>query len=137
MYPRIRVPSLGLELALFLGSLTGCGGGTPPVQQFSMSVSPSPANAAAEATEQFSVKVTGVSSSAVTWQVNGVAGGTAAAGRITDAGLYTPTAELPHGYVAWALTTLFLQSSGHFNTDLASVSNRCVGQTLTVDQTER
>jgi hypothetical protein len=30
-----------------------------------------------------------------------------------------PTAELPHGYVAWALTTLFLRSSGHFNTDPA------------------
>jgi hypothetical protein len=30
-----------------------------------------------------------------------------------------PTAELPHGYVAWALTALFLRSSGHFNTDLA------------------
>jgi transposase len=30
-----------------------------------------------------------------------------------------PTAELPHGYVAWALKTLFLRSSGHFNTDPA------------------
>jgi len=28
-----------------------------------------------------------------------------------------PTAELPHEYVAWAVTTLFLRSSGHFNTD--------------------
>src|SRR5208337_2602254 len=28
-----------------------------------------------------------------------------------------PTAEPPHGYVAWALTTLFLRSSRHFNTD--------------------
>jgi hypothetical protein len=30
-----------------------------------------------------------------------------------------PTAELPHAYVAWALTTLFFRSSGHFNTDPA------------------
>src|SRR6266581_3653839 len=30
-----------------------------------------------------------------------------------------PTAELPHGYVAWTLTTLFLRSSGHFNIDPA------------------
>ena len=30
-----------------------------------------------------------------------------------------PTAGLPHGYVAWALTILFLRSSGHFNTDPA------------------
>jgi hypothetical protein len=30
-----------------------------------------------------------------------------------------PTAGLPLVYVAWALTTLFLLSSGHFNTDAA------------------
>jgi len=42
-----------------------------------------------------------------------------------------PTAELRHGYVASALTTLFLRSSGHFNTD-PRLSNRCVGQTLTI-----
>ena len=92
MYSRIRIPSLGLEVVLLLGSLIGCGGGTTPVQQFSMSISPSAVNVAAEATEQFSVTVTGVSSTAVTWQVNGVAGGTATAGRITDAGLYTSPA---------------------------------------------
>jgi len=57
MYSRIRIPSLGLELAFLLGSLIGCGGGTTPVQQFSMSISPSPVNVAAEATEQFSVKL--------------------------------------------------------------------------------
>jgi hypothetical protein len=32
----------------------------------------------------------------------------------------TPTAELPLVYVAWALTALFLRSSGHFNTDPAT-----------------
>ena len=79
MYSRIRIPSLGLGLALLLGSLIGCGGGTTPIQQFSMSISPSPVNVAAEATEQFSVTVTGVSSTAVTWQVNGLAGGNATA----------------------------------------------------------
>lgn len=93
MYSRIRIPSLGLGLALSLGSLIGCGGGTTPVQQFSMSISPSPVNVAAEATEQFSVSVTGVSSTAVTWQVNGVAGGNATTGTITDAGLYTAPAS--------------------------------------------
>lgn len=88
MYSTIRIPSLGLELALLLGSLIGCGGGATPVQQFSMSISPPLVNVAAGATEQFSVTVTGVSSTAVTWQVNSVAGGNATAGTITDAGLY-------------------------------------------------
>jgi hypothetical protein len=30
-----------------------------------------------------------------------------------------PTAEAPHSYIAWALTALFLRSSGHCNTDPA------------------
>src|SRR5271169_4562317 len=45
--------------------------------------------------------------------------------------ILTIVAELPLVYVAWALTTLFLRSSGQFNTDPAC-RNRCVGQTLTV-----
>src|SRR5271165_3491922 len=103
MYSRIRIPSLGLELALLLGSLIGCGGGTTPVQQFSMSISPSPVNVAAEATEQFSVTVTGASSTTVTWQVNGLAGGNATAGTITDAGLYTAPAAATTATVAAVL----------------------------------
>jgi hypothetical protein len=42
-----------------------------------------------------------------------------------------PTAEPPLGYVAWALTTLFLRSSGQLQ-HRPRLSNRCVGQTLTV-----
>jgi hypothetical protein len=38
-----------------------------------------------------------------------------------------PTAELQLVYVAWALTTLFLRSSGHFNTDPAWVGSHCRG----------
>jgi hypothetical protein len=79
-------------LSLLAMSQTGCGGSATPVQQFSMSISPSPVNVAAEATEQFSVSVTGVSSTAMIWQVNGVAGGNATAGTITAAGLYTAPA---------------------------------------------
>jgi hypothetical protein len=41
-----------------------------------------------------------------------------------------PTAELPYGYVAWALTTLFLviRRLQH----RPRLPNRCVGQTLTL-----
>jgi hypothetical protein len=41
-------------------------------------------------TAQFTATVTGETSSAVTWQVNGVNGGSAAVGTISAAGLYTP-----------------------------------------------
>lgn len=47
------------------------------------------------ATVQFTASVTNSTSNAVTWQVNGVAGGTAATGTISVAGLYTPPTVLP------------------------------------------
>lgn len=46
-------------------------------------------------TAQFTATVTGTSSSAVTWQVNGVTGGSAATGTISTTGLYTAPASLP------------------------------------------
>ena len=46
-------------------------------------------------TAQFTATVNGVASTAVTWQVNGVAGGSAANGTISATGLYTAPATLP------------------------------------------
>jgi hypothetical protein len=95
--PNLSIASFAYCLLILLG---GCSGNSTGQQQFSMTISPSSVNVAAEATEQFSVKVTGFSSTAVTWQVNGVAGGTATAGRITDAGLYTAPAAATSGAVS-------------------------------------
>src|SRR5271168_2270075 len=46
-------------------------------------------------TAQFTATVTGASSSAVTWQVNGVAGGSSTTGTISTSGLYTAPSSLP------------------------------------------
>src|SRR5207245_3738194 len=46
-------------------------------------------------TAQLTATVTNTSSTAVTWQVNGVAGGSATVGTISAAGLYTPPAAIP------------------------------------------
>jgi len=46
-------------------------------------------------TTQFTATVTNASSNAVTWQVNGVNGGSSATGTISSSGLYTPPATLP------------------------------------------
>ena len=46
-------------------------------------------------TAQFTATVTGGTSSAVTWQVNGVAGGVKATGTISATGLYTAPSTLP------------------------------------------
>jgi uncharacterized protein (DUF1800 family) len=48
-----------------------------------------------KAAAQFTVKVTGTANATVTWQVNGVAGGSAANGTITSKGIYTAPATLP------------------------------------------
>jgi hypothetical protein len=71
------------------GTLASCGGNTTTTHQFFFTVSPSSVNIAAEATQQFNASVTGASNTAVTWMVNGVTGGNATTGTITDAGLYT------------------------------------------------
>ncbi len=46
-------------------------------------------------TAQFTATVTGASSSAVTWQVNGVTGGSTSTGTISTTGLYTAPTILP------------------------------------------
>jgi uncharacterized protein (DUF1800 family) len=46
-------------------------------------------------TVQLSATVTNASNTAVTWQVNGVAGGSSATGTISATGLYTPPATIP------------------------------------------
>ena len=59
-------------------------------QQVSMTVAvtPNPTSVAIFATQQFTAAVNGVASTAVTWQVNGVTGGTQATGFISTSGLF-------------------------------------------------
>ncbi len=62
----------------------------------SISITPKSATVLAAATQQFTVAVAGASVT-VTWQVNGTAGGSAAVGTISAAGLYTAPAVPPSG----------------------------------------
>ena len=84
----------GLLGACVLG-LAGCGGSGqsgPPQPQVTVSGG---GQVRLGSTAQFTATVTGETNSAVTWQVNGVNGGSAAAGTISAAGLYTPPATIP------------------------------------------
>jgi hypothetical protein len=54
-----------------------------------VSVSPASVNLAAGGSQQFTVSAAGSPSTAVTWEVNGVVGGSAVMGTISAAGLYT------------------------------------------------
>jgi hypothetical protein len=79
-----------------VATLSACGGGgnnnnnTPMV-----SVSPSTANVQEGSTQQFTANVTNSTNTAVTWAVNGVAGGNSIVGTISSTGLYTAPAIVP------------------------------------------
>jgi len=82
-----------LLAGISLLGLTSCGGGSSGAMSTpgdpSVMISPTSVTLYCGETQQFTVTVTGLSSSAVVWAVNGVAGGSATTGTITASGLYT------------------------------------------------
>lgn len=79
-------------------TLTGCGGmnssGTPgPGPAVSVSLNQSAVNIIVGATAQFKASVANSTNTAVTWSVDGVAGGNSSSGTISAAGLYTAPAQ--------------------------------------------
>jgi sugar lactone lactonase YvrE len=58
-------------------------------------VTPNPINVAVNTQEQFTATVTGTSNTAVTWHVNGVAGGNSNVGTISTTGIFTAPATIP------------------------------------------
>lgn len=87
-----------LAVLLFGLCLVRCGGGNPPSKQpLVVSVSISPASATVQVNQSvlFSFSVTGSSNTAVTLQVNGIAGGNSTVGTITSGGTYTAPANVP------------------------------------------
>src|SRR3984885_1681235 len=95
---QMRCASLGLALALIFVNVSCTGttksspGSTPP-SQITVSVTPTAANVRAGAGQPFTASVTGTSNQSVTWSVNGVAGGNATVGTITNTGVYTAPEE--------------------------------------------
>ena len=61
-------------------------------QPVAVAVSPTTASVVAGKTQQFTASVTGGSNTGVTWQVNGVSGGSSSVGSISSSGLYTAPA---------------------------------------------
>ena len=80
---------------LVVGALTACGGsGGNNNNNPSVTVSPATANVQVAGKQQFTAAVTGAST-AVNWQVNGVAGGSSSTGTIDSTGLYTAPLIVP------------------------------------------
>jgi hypothetical protein len=84
---------VGLSASLFLGS---CSSSSPPPPPITVTVTPATATVGPGASTQFMATVTGTTNTAVTWQVNGTPGGSAAAGTITSNGLYTAPSTIPN-----------------------------------------
>jgi hypothetical protein len=97
---RRAIPLLVLSLIVMHA---GCTGTTtsksnpppPPPAQVDVTVTPTSANIRAGAGQPFTVKVTGTTNQNVNWSVNGVAGGSATTGTISN-GMYTAPAVLPN-----------------------------------------
>jgi hypothetical protein len=89
---------LSPSLLLAVGLLS-CGGGNPTAQRqpVSLTITPGSATLSVAQTQQFNVTVLNdASNSGVFWQVNGIAGGSAAFGSISPDGLYTAPAVIPN-----------------------------------------
>lgn len=69
---------------------------TPSAPAVMVSISPASATVGAGAEQQFMATVANATNTAVTWQVNGTAGGSSSAGTISSSGLYAAPATVPN-----------------------------------------
>jgi uncharacterized protein (DUF1800 family) len=95
----VRLSSRSAICALSLIEIllaAGCGGSSSTVSTTpSISVTGS-GQVRLGSTDQFTATVTDESSTAVTWQINGVTGGNSTVGMISTTGVYTPPAAIPN-----------------------------------------
>ncbi|HEX2663234.1 MAG TPA: hypothetical protein VHM93_10430 [Candidatus Acidoferrum sp.] len=89
-------------------------------QQVPVAVTPNPISIAIFTTQQFAATVNGQSSTAVTWEVNGVTGGSQATGFISASGLFVapsgvPTASSGNGTVTTTTVTVTAVSTASPN----------------------
>src|SRR5260370_8571428 len=109
---------LGCIALLFLGCSSASNKAPVTVSVTSVSVSPSAANVANFGTQQFTASVNGSQSTAVTWEVNGVAGGSQTVGFISTSGLYVAPGSVPtksDGKGGRITTTATVSAGSHDN----------------------
>jgi parallel beta-helix repeat protein len=115
-----------LCLLTFLIGLGGCGGSTsstPPPQSVTVMVSSSSSSVLLGNIQQLTATVMGASNTAVTWSVNGVAGGNPTAGTISSAGLYTAPQGSPNPATVTIQATSQANSSASGSVVLTIISD--------------
>jgi len=106
----MRRTALAAIAVLVVLTLSACGGGGGGNNNTVMvTISPATANVQEGSQQQFVATVTNTSSTAVTWQVNGVNGGNSTVGTIDTNGVYTAPDVIPSP--ASVTITAFLQSA--------------------------
>ncbi|MBL9129463.1 MAG: DUF1800 family protein [Verrucomicrobiales bacterium] len=84
----------------------------PPV---SVAVTPASASVQLAASQSFQATVSGSANTAVTWSVNGIAGGSSTVGTISTAGVYTAPATMPASGTVTVRATSVASSSAFAN----------------------
>ena len=96
-------------------------------QQVAVTVSPNPITVAIFTTQQFTATVNGQPSTAVTWEVNGVTGGSQATGYISTSGLFVapggvPTASSGNGVTTTPVTVTAASTANPSSSGSATVT---------------
>src|SRR5260370_29865188 len=89
----VRRETFAVQIALLILAVAAFS--QRPAAQVSVTISPTLVTLATLATQQFKATVSGTANTAVTWEVNGVAGGNSSAGLISTNGLYLGPASVP------------------------------------------
>ena len=91
----IPTPPTVTVTAVAAADPTRTGFATVTVANITVSVSPASTSLATGATQSFIASVQNTANIAVTWQVNGITGGNATVGTISNSGVYTAPASVP------------------------------------------
>ncbi len=95
-------------------SVVGVALGSTSGSEIVVSVSPTSADLRTNGTQQFNATVSGTSNTAVTWSVDGTAGGNLSTGTITTSGLYTaPSSAAAPSHIVTATSVADTSKSGN------------------------
>ncbi len=118
-----------------LAVLTGCSGGTS--NTVAVSLSPASVTVQPGKSHQFTATVTGTSNTAVTWEVNGTAGGDSTHGTISATGLYTAPANPTTATITAVAQADTTQSASATVTVALAISITPTSAAITVSQAQQ